>query len=59
MHILKTGGTSIRNGLNQLVQAPQPNNEKDRERKQKSAFLLRDKIYDWDNLWKFTFIRNP
>ena len=59
MHIPKTGGTSIRNALNQLIQAPQPYTEKDMERKHMSAFLLRDKIYDWDNLWKFTFIRNP
>jgi chondroitin 4-sulfotransferase 11 len=59
MHIPKTGGTSIRNALNQLIQAPQPYTERDMERKHMSAFLLRDKIYDWDNLWKFTFIRNP
>ena len=24
-----------------------------------TAYLLKDKIYDWDSLWKFTFIRNP
>ena len=59
MHIPKTGGTSIRNALNQLIQAPQPYTEKDMEKKHMSAFLLRDEIYDWDNLWKFTFIRNP
>jgi len=59
MHIPKTGGTSIRNALNILLQNPQPYTERDMEKKHMSAFLLRDEIYDWDNLWKFTFIRNP
>ena len=59
MHIPKTGGTSIRNSLNTLIQSPQPYTEKDMEKKHMSAFILRDEIYDWDNLWMFTFLRNP
>ena len=59
MHIPKTGGTSIRNALNTLIQSPQPYTERDMEKKHRPAYLEKKNIDDWDDLYKFTFIRNP
>jgi len=59
IHIPKTAGTSIRNNIAQLTNKEEPYSETDMELKHKSTILLKKEMDDWDDLYKFTFIRNP
>ena len=59
IHIPKTAGTSIRNNLATLTDLEKPYSELNKELKHKSGILLKKDIDNWNELYKFAFIRNP